>query len=125
MSRRIDKQLRELDELEATFQRELAAHLRACAAGDGSLLFATSELRPPHWPSRASSPDADALFAQALGILALRERHGIDATTCLAARYRDACHRYVDFDDHHRPGPRQQAMLLLQTIESQTEPRTP
>lgn len=64
----------------------------------------------------ARLPTADELFAEASAILALRAQLGVDAEPCLAADYRDACVRYVNFDDHHRPGPRQQAQLLLQQL---------
>src|SRR5690606_20080738 len=36
---------------------------------------------------------------------------------CLAARYRDACRRHVDLDDHQRPAARQQAMQLLDQLD--------
>jgi hypothetical protein len=34
----------------------------------------------------------------------------------LAAGYRAACLRHVGLNDHHRPGPRQQAQHLLRQI---------
>ena len=116
MTRRTEKQLRDLDALEAEFRDNLTEHLRACASGKGTLLFLVSSMRPESWPLSVRSHVADELFGSAVEILALRARHGLDGEPCLAASYRDACRRHVDLDDHHRPGPRQQAQQLLQLI---------
>jgi hypothetical protein len=113
MSLRAEKQHRQLDALEAEFRRDLVVHLQTCAAGGDTLLFLVSSLRPGAWPPSVCSSVADDLFATASDILARRARLGLDATTSLAARYRDACMRHVDLDDHQRPGPRQQAQQLL------------
>ncbi len=116
MPRRAEKQLRQIEVLEADFRRELVSHLRACAAGRGTLLFLVSSLRPESWPPSVSSGVADALFETASEILAQRAQAGLDGEPCLAASYCDACRRHVDLDDHHRPGPRQQAQQLLVLI---------
>jgi hypothetical protein len=116
MTRRAEKQLRQLDAMEEEFRLELVGHLRACAAGIGTLLFLVSSMRPESWPPSVRSHVADRLFDAALEILALRAQHGLDGEPCLAAGYRDACLRHVDLADHHRPGPRQQAQQLLQQI---------
>src|SRR5688500_16199348 len=115
MTLRAEKPHRQLDALEAEFRRDLVVRLQTCAAGRDTLLFLVSSLRPSPWPSVCSSV-ADDLFATASDILSRRARLGLDATTSLAARYRDACMRHVDLDDHHRPGPRQQAQQLLLVI---------
>lgn len=116
MTRRAEKQLRQLDAMETEFRAALVEHLRACAAGRGTLLFLVSSMRPVSWPPSVRSPVADELFGAALQILALRSLHGLDGEPCLAADYREACLRHVDLADHHRPGPRQQAQHLLQQI---------
>ena len=116
MTRRAEKQLRQLDALEAEFRRDLVAYLRACAAGRDTLLFLVSSLRPESWPPSVRSIVADELFETASEILAQRAQLGLDGATCLAASYRDACRRHVELDDHHRPGPRQQAQQLLLQI---------
>ena len=116
MTRRTEKQLRQIQVLEAEFRRELVPHLRACAAGRGTLLFLVSSLRPESWPPSVRSRIADDLFETALEILAQRAQFGLDGDLCLAASFRDACRRHVDLDDHHRPGPRQQAQQLLLLI---------
>ena len=116
MTRRTEKQIRELEILESDFRDALVAHLRACAAGRGTLLFLVSSMRPECWPPSVRSQAADELFEAAQQILALRAQLGLDAEACLAASYRHACRRHVDLDDHHRPGPKQQARELLQMI---------
>ena len=116
MTRRAEKQLRQLHTMETEFRAALVEHLRACAAGRGTLLFLVSSMRPESWPPSVRSPVADELFAAALEILALRRQHGLDGESCLAAGYRLACLRHVDLADHHRPGPRQLAARLLQQI---------
>ncbi|HEX5052483.1 MAG TPA: hypothetical protein VFZ65_11965 [Planctomycetota bacterium] len=63
------KQLRQLDTLEAAFRRELVERLRACAAGNGTLLFLVSPFRPVSWPS-VRCDDADELFAAPSRIVA-------------------------------------------------------
>jgi hypothetical protein len=116
MTRRTEKQLRQLDAMETEFRIALVEHLRACAAGRGTLLFLVSSMRPESWPPSVRSPVADELFGAASEILALRRQHGLDREPCLAAAYRNACLRHVDLADHHRPGPLQQAQQLLQQI---------
>lgn len=114
MSRRAEKEIRNLDAMETEFRGALVGHLRACAAGSGTLLFLVSSMRPESWPRSVRSPVADDLCGTALEILTLRTQLGLDGEPCLAAGYRDACVRHVDLADHHRPGPRQQARQLLQ-----------
>ena len=116
MTRRAEKLVRQIDVLEAQFRRELVPHLQACAAGRGTLLFLVSSLRPESWPPSVRSSVADELLETASEILAQRARLGLEVATCLAASFRDACRRHVDLDDHHRPGPRQQAQQLLLQI---------
>lgn len=116
MTRRARKRLARIDALEAGFGRQLVEHLRVCASGRGTLLFLVSTLRPESWSPSVRSDTADELFAAASEIVDLRARAGLDGDACLAARYRDACRRHVDLDDHHRPGPRQQAMQLLSLL---------
>jgi len=116
MSRRTEKLFASLDALEAEFRSALVKALRLCAAGWETELFLVSSMRPDHWPPNLICETADELFAEASAILALRAQLGVDAEPCFAADYRDACVRYVNFDDHHRPGPRQQAQLLLQQL---------
>ncbi|HRV79948.1 MAG TPA: hypothetical protein P5218_00860, partial [Planctomycetota bacterium] len=99
MTRRVEKQLRQLDAMEAQFRGALVEQLRACASGECTLLFLVSSLRPVSWPPNASSAVADELFGTALEILALRSAHGLDGEPCLAADYRDACHRHVNLAD--------------------------
>ena len=116
MTRRVEKQLRQLDAMETEFRATLVEQLRACASGGCTLLFLVSSMRPESWPPNVRSAVADELYATALEILALRSMHGLDGEPCLAADYRDACLRHVNLADHHRPGPRQQAQQLLQQI---------
>jgi hypothetical protein len=116
VTRRTEKQLLEIDALEASFRAKLIEHLRDCSAGGDTLLFLVWSLRPKSWPPFVRSRAADELFAFAEQILGLRAQHGISDQTIPAARFRDACRRHVDHDDHHRPGPRQQAQLLLQEM---------
>lgn len=116
MTRRAEKQLRQLDALEAGFCRDLVAQLRACAGGRDTLIFLVSSLRPEPWPPSVRSMVADELFETASEIVAQKVQLGLDGATCLAASYRDACRRHVDLGDHHRPGPRQQALQLLRLI---------
>lgn len=97
------------------FRRELIPQLRACATGGVTAIFLVSSLLPSFWPPNMSSPIADHLFEVAADILSRRSHLGLDAT-CLAATYRQACIRHVDLQDHHRPGPRQQAQQLLQAL---------
>lgn len=114
MTRRVDKQIRQLEAMETEFRVALVGPLRACAAGSGTLLFLVSSMRPESWPPSVRSPVAGELYGTALEILTLRTRLGLDGEPCWAAAYRDACVRHVDLADHHRPGPRQQARQLLQ-----------
>lgn len=116
MTRRAERQLAQLDVLEAEFRNRLVEHLRVCASGRETLLFLVTTLRPQSWPPSVRSGTADELFAAASEILDMRARSGLDGDSCLAARYRDACRRHVDLDDHHGPGPRQQAMQLLSQL---------
>ena len=116
MTRRAGKQLRQRDAMEVEFRDTLVEHLRACAAGAGTLLFLVSSIRPESWSPSVSGHVADELFGAALEILDLRTHLGLDGEPCLAAGYRDACLRHVDLADHHRPGPLQQAEELLQQI---------
>ena len=116
MTRRAEKQACRLDVLEAQFRRDLVPHLRACAAGHGTLLFLVSSLCPECWPRSRRNDVADSLFATASEILVQRAQLESDESTCLAGLFRDACRRHVDLEDHHRPGPRQQAQQLLLQI---------
>jgi hypothetical protein len=113
VTRRTEKQLSEIDALEADFRVKLVEQLRGCAAGGHSLLFLVSSMRPESWPPTVRSRTADELFAAAEQILSLRAQHGLHDLAIPAARFRDACRRHVDLNDHHRPGPRRQAQLLL------------
>lgn len=97
------------------FRRELIPQLRACATGGDTAIFLVSSLLPSFWPPNMSSPMADRLFEMAADILSRRSHLGLDAT-CLAATYRQACIRHVDLQDHHRPGPRQQAQRMLEAL---------
>ena len=115
MTGRSDKQFQELEAQEVEFHRRLVELLRACAAGRCTNLLLTSSLRPEIWPPRIHSPVADELHEAASEILALREQLRLD-DHCLAAMYRDACRRHVQLDDHHRPGPRRQALEILQRM---------
>ncbi|MCA8951501.1 MAG: hypothetical protein KDE27_18480, partial [Planctomycetes bacterium] len=110
--RRIEKLLRELDTLEAGFRSRLVRALRGCAAGRGTLLFLVSSLRPEAWPPSVRCDEADELFAMASEVTKRRADLGLDEA-CPAATYAEACRRHVDLDDHHRPGPRQQARAML------------
>jgi hypothetical protein len=116
VTRRTEKQLSEIDALEADFRAKLVERLRDCAAGGDSLLFLVSSMLPESWPPSVRSRAADDLFAAAEKILSLRAQHGLHDEAVPAARFRDACRRHVDLNDHHRPGPRQQAQLLLHEI---------
>ncbi|MEZ6037513.1 MAG: hypothetical protein R3F29_08535 [Planctomycetota bacterium] len=116
MTRRAEKQLAQLDALEAEFRTKLVEHLRVCASGRETLLFLVSTLCPQSWAASVRSDTADDLFATASEIVDLRTRAGLDAESCLARSYCDACRRHVDLDDHHRPGPRQQAVQLLSQL---------
>lgn len=115
MTHRAEKQYQQLVALEAEFGRELVKQLRAGAAGEDTTIFLVSSLLPSFWPPNMSSPMADHLFEMAADILSRRSHLGLDAT-CLAATYRQACIRHVDLQDHHRPGPRQQAQQLLEAL---------
>ena len=121
MTRRAEKQLRQLDAMEAEFRAALVEQLRACAAGSDTLIFLVSSMRPESWPRSVRCPVADELFGAALEILEVRKVHGLGGEPCLAAGYRDACIRHVDLADNHRPGPRQQAQHLLQQIGERVE----
>ncbi len=112
----MEKQLRELDAIEAEFCGELTRRLRACAAGSHSMLFYASPLRPEDYPPSFRSETTDELFDEAERILKLRARYGLATVSCLAASYVEACHRAVDREDHHRPGARNQARQLLESF---------
>ena len=117
MTRRVEKQLAQLDSLEAEFCAALIEPLKRCAAGRSSRLFLASSLRPDHWPPVLRSEVADGLLTDADLILKIRAQHGLPVDDCLAARYRAACERHVDLDDAHRPGTRREAQQLLAEIE--------
>lgn len=116
MTRRAEKELAQLDALESGFRSRLVELLRICASGGESLLFLVSTLRPQSWAASLCRDTADELFAAASEIVDMRVRAGLDADSCLARRYCDACRRHVDLDDHHRPGPRRQAAQLLSQL---------
>lgn len=115
VTHRTEKLYQRLAADEDEFRRELIPQLRACAAGVDTEVIVVSSLLPSDWPPNMSSPDADRLLEMAADILSRRSHLGLDAT-CLAATYRQACIRQVDLEDHHRPGPRQQAQQLLQSL---------
>lgn len=116
MSLRMEKHLNELAALEADFRARLVEQLRSCATGDNSLLFLVSSMRPESWPRSVRSPVADELFATAERIMSLRMQHGLPDEAVSAARFCAACRRHVDLDDHHRPGARRQAEMLLHDL---------
>jgi hypothetical protein len=116
MTRRSEKELQRLDTLETGFRERLVEELKVCAAGRNSLLFLASSLKPAAWWGVPRSAETDELLEAAEEIMTLRYRHGLPWRSSLAQRFREACARHVDLDDHHRPGSRKQAEQLLREI---------
>ena len=113
MTRRRERQLAQLEEQEASFERELIAALRACSAGQSSLLFMPTELLPAQAPRSVRCSTADSLWRDAGEILAERRRLDLGGEECLAHRFREECRHFMNEDDHHRLGARRRAEELL------------
>jgi hypothetical protein len=113
---RSQKQFDHLDSIEAAFRERLVDELRVCAAGRNSVLFLASSMKPAAWWGAKRSVVTDELLEAAEEILTLRGQQGLPTSGSLAQRFREACIKHVDLDDHHRPGSRRQAEQLLGEI---------
>jgi hypothetical protein len=115
MSRR-DKQALRLEALEAELLERLRPALAQAAHGRNDGMFLCERVRPADWPPGMRSQWADETAELCDEVVELRDRLGVGAEGCAAARYLDACREAHDTRDAHRGGTSRIATRLLGEI---------